>query len=248
MELTPWGWVAGALGAMLIGLSKSGIPGLGILPVALFALILPARVSVGIVLPLLICGDVIAVAVFRRHAVWPCLWRMFPWAALGIVIGWRAMGIVNDVQVKLMIGSILLMLIAVHLWWRRKQTDQTASEGLTRIPLFTPIMGIMAGFTTMIANAAGPIMILYLLAMRLPKYEFIGTGAWYFLIMNCFKVPFSADLGLIHPLSLELNAKLAVFVVVGALIGRALVARINQKLFETLALTLSAAGAIKLLF
>jgi uncharacterized membrane protein YfcA len=110
-----------------------------------------------------------------------------------------------------------------------------------------PLTGITAGFTTMVANAAGPVMVLYLLAMRLPKIMFVGTTAWYFLVLNVFKLPFSASLGLINLTSLGVSLSLAPFAVVGALFGRPIVHRINQRVFELSALALTFGAAITML-
>ena len=112
---------------------------------------------------------------------------------------------------------------------------------------FGPIMGIFAGLTTMMANAAGPVMTLYLLAMRLPKLEFLGTGAAFFLLINWIKVPFIAQLGLINASSLTLNLYLLPAVAVGALLGRPVVQRVNQRIFENAALALAAVAALRLL-
>ena len=91
-------------------------------------------------------------------------------------------------------------------------------------------------------------MILYMLAIGLPKLEFLGTGAWYFLIINLFKVPFSWQLGLITPATLQFNALLLPAVLAGALVGRRIVPHINQTWFETLALGLTLVAGARLLF
>ncbi|HNP88237.1 MAG TPA: sulfite exporter TauE/SafE family protein, partial [Kouleothrix sp.] len=180
MHLEVWQWALGALGAFLVGLSKTGIPGLGILNVAIFALVFPARESVGLVLVILICGDLVAVASYRRDASWPHLFRLFPWAAAGVVLGYIALGRVNDLQMRRMIGLILLALVVFQYVRSRhpRKPDDVPPAWLA------PLTGITAGFTTMVANAAGPVMVLYLLAMRLPKILFVGTAAWYFLVIN----------------------------------------------------------------
>jgi uncharacterized membrane protein YfcA len=123
-------------------------------------------------------------------------------------------------------------------------TAPIANHGLW----FAPTMGILAGFTTLIANAAGPLMAIYLLAMRLPKMEFVGTGAVFFMILNWFKVPFMVDLGLITTDSAQFNLLLAPAVILGAFAGRAVLPRVNQRLFENLALALSAISGIRMLF
>jgi uncharacterized membrane protein YfcA len=163
----------------------------------------------------------------------------------GVVIGYFLLGRVNDSQLKPIIGVVVLVLLAVSTWWNRRAG---ADQGIPANIGFAALLGILAGTTTMMANAAGPIMTIYLLAMRLPKTEFIGTGAWYFLLMNSFKVPFSAHLGLINLESLRFNLCLAPAVVVGALLGFAVARWIPQKPFNIAMQILAAAGAVRLLF
>jgi uncharacterized membrane protein YfcA len=242
MHLELWQWALGALGAFLVGLSKTGLPGLGILNVAIFALAFPARESVGLVLLILICGDIVAVSSYRRDASWPHLLRLFPWAAAGIVAGYFALGRVDDLQMRRLIGIILLSLV-VFQYVRSRRSAPPEDRPQPDRPWLAPLAGITAGFTTMVANAAGPVMMLYLLAMRLPKIVFIGTAAWYFLLLNLFKAPFSASLGLINSTSLGVALWLGPFAAFGALIGRPIAKHLNQRTFElaTLALTFCAA-------
>jgi uncharacterized membrane protein YfcA len=245
MHLELWQWALGALGALLVGLSKTGIPGLGILNVAIFALVFPARESVGLVLVILICGDLVAVTTYRRDASWSHLLRLFPWAAAGVVLGYLALGRIDDLQMRHLIGVILLGLV-IFQYVRSRRPARLNSEVQPRAWL-APIAGITAGFTTMVANAAGPVMVLYLLAMRLPKILFIGTAAWYFLLLNLFKVPFSASLGLVSPTSLGVSLLLGPFAMLGALIGRPIAERLNQRLFELIALGLTFVAALLML-
>ena len=248
MNLEPWQWVVAVVAAGLVGVSKTGLAGLGVLCVSVFALVIPStKQSTGIVLPLLIFGDLVAVVTYRRHAQWQYLWRLFPWTALGVLAGYFAFGRVNDRQAKLMIGGIVCAMVALHAWRRwqgRSHPDTPPDYGWW----FGAAIGVAAGFTTLVANAAGPLMVIYLLAMRLPKMEYVGTGAVFFMLLNWFKVPFMIDLGLITGVSLWFNLVLAPAVLAGAFFGRWLLPRINQKLFETLALALSAAAGLKLLF
>lgn len=221
---------------------------MGVFAVAVFALILPARDSVGVVLPILITADIVAVTSYHRHAIWSHLWRLFPWAVVGIILGYLALGRVDNQQMEKLIGSILVGLVAIQ-YWRSRSIAATDRDAVL-VPSnlwFVAGVGIVAGFTTMVANAAGPIMILYLLAMRLPKMEFIGTGAWYFFILNLFKVPFSFQLGLINTTSIPLDLWVAPLAIAGALFGRQIIKYIDQKLFETLALSLTFIAALRLL-
>lgn len=250
MSLEPWQWLLAVIGAILVGVSKTGIAGLGMLFVAIFAMFMPAKQSSGFVLPLLIFGDLVAVASYRRHAQWSHLWRLFPWTALGVIIGWIAMDLINDHQARLMVGLIVLSLLALHLWrrWQAfRSPGKNAAGHEQHGTWFAPTVGVLAGFTTLVSNAAGPLMAIYLIAMRLPKMQFVGTSAVFFLLLNCFKVPFMTHLGLITPASFTFNLLLAPAVLAGAMIGRWILPRINQSLFEFLALALSGLAALKLL-
>jgi hypothetical protein len=242
--LEPWQWVLGAVAAFLIGVAKTGISGLGIFAIVIFASVLPARESVGIVLAILIAADLVAVIIYRREAHWGHLLRLFPWAAAGVVVGALTTGRIDNELMRLLIGAIVVALSVLQFVRSRRGTP---NEERVWPPWLSAATGLLAGFTTMVANAAGPLMVIYLLAMRLPKLVFIGTTAWFFLVLNLFKVPFSFGLGLISLQSLGLSAQLILFAIVGALVGRPLVARIDQQLFEHIALALSFVAGVRLL-
>jgi uncharacterized membrane protein YfcA len=245
VDLTLWQWSLLALGAFFTGLSKTGIPGLGVLTVVLFANALPARESTGALLPLLLCADVFGVSFYRKHANWSHLWKMAPWVVCGVVAGYLALGKVGNREVQRLIGGIVLGMVALH-YWRQHRSDEFAAH-LPHALWFVGLTGFLAGFTTMVANAAGPVMILYFLAVGLPKLEFIGTGAWFFMMVNAFKVPFSMQLGLINHNSLIMDALLVIAMLPGAFLGPLIVRRINQRAFETIALVLTVIAAIRLL-
>ena len=244
VTLDVWQWVAAAVGAVLVGLAKTGIAGLGVLSVAIFATILPARESVGVLLVILIFTDFVAVGVYRRDASWTHLWKLVPWAGAGVVIGAVAFGWMNDALVRMVIGGILVALVVLQLL-RRNRSDLPLEENPN--PWLVAGAGLLAGFTTMVANAAGPLMVLYLLAMRLPKFTFVGTAAWFFLVLNLFKVPFSLALGLINFSSLGFSLALVPFAVAGALSGRRLITHMNQRVFEGVALVLTLVAGVRML-
>ena len=251
MSLTPEQWVLAVVAALLVGVAKTGIAGIGMLFVVIFAQILPAKQATGLVLPLLCFGDLVAVAAYRQHAAWRHLWRLFPWTALGVVVGYFVLGRIGDQDMRQLIGGIVVTLVAVHLFrrWRARGKPATTGDAEAEHPIwFAPVIGILAGFTTLVANAAGPLMAVYLLAMRLPKLEYVGTAAVFFLLLNLFKVPFMVSLGLITQPSFALNLWLAPAVLAGALAGRKILPLINQKMFENLALFFSAAAGLRLLF
>lgn len=242
-------WLMIALAAFLAGVSKTGITGLNILSVAIAASVLPSRDSVGVVLIMFLAGDAMAIAIYHRTASWPYLRRIFPWAGLGVLVGVVALGRVNNDSARRLIGAILLVLIAAY-FIRQRTVNGDDAEVLpfVRHPWLVGFTGVLAGFTTMVANASGPIMILYLLALRLPKEVFVGTTAWFFLTLNLFKTPFSIGLGLINPTSLAVALPVVPFVVAGALLGRFLLRVLDQRRFEQIALLLSLVAGIRLLW
>jgi len=243
VSFEPWQWILIVLGAFSVGVAKTGIAGLGILFAAIMANLMPTKEASGFVLPLLIVGDIVAVLAYRTHTKWGLLWKLFPWTALGVLLGYVAMGRIDDRQARLLIGGIIVGMVIMHVWRQRGGGSATAHLS----PWLAPLFGVLGGFTTLVANAAGPLMALYFLTMRLPKMEFVGTAAMFFLVLNVFKVPFMTDLGLITSESASFNLLLAPVVLAGALLGRKLLPRIDQKLFERLALLLSALAGLRLL-
>jgi uncharacterized membrane protein YfcA len=246
MSFEPWQWVLLYVAATISGFSKTGIPGISILSVSIFAVVLPAKASTGVVLPMLIFADVFAYFVYRRNLEWRRVGRLLPWAGVGLVLGWLTLGYVDNRQATRLIGAIIALMLVLHAWRRAAQAK--ATEASPPPAWFGPFIGVFAGLSTMVANAAGPVMTLYLLAMRLPKLEFLGTSAAFFLLINWIKVPFIAQLGLINHDSLQLNLYLLPAVALGALGGRPVVRRVNQKLFENVALVFAAAAAVRLLW
>ena len=234
-----------ALCAVMVGFAKSGIPGLLILAVPLMAGVMPARTSVGVLLGILILADVIAAVYYRHQVLWRHIFRLLPLTLAGIVVGYFGLRVVDDEQLKPLIGVIVLVMLGINYW-------RTMVGGEDRpIPTqwwFAAIAGFMAGIMTMMANAAGPIMILYLLSMRLPKYTFVGTTAWFFFIVNWVKVPFSANLKLMTLESVKLDLMMLPLVVVGAIVGIFILKRIPLKIFNLVVQILAALAAIKLLF
>ena len=242
-HLTPFDWLLAILGAVGIGVAKSGFSGVSMLHVLIFASLFGARDSTGVVLPMLIVGDVLAVRSFRQHARWDYIRRLLPPALLGVVAGALLVRSLDATRYKPLIGALILALTALQLLrlWRPALFDR-----VPHTPWFAWGMGLLVGVATMLANAAGPIAALYLLAVALPKLEFAGTSAWLFLIINCFKVPFSVGLGLIHRDTLLLNAALIPAIATGLFAGRWLIHRVPQRLFDALLLTFAALAALRL--
>ncbi len=241
---TPGQWLLAMLSAFCIGFSKSGFSGVGLLTVIIMARLFPPRESTGILLPLLITGDILSVLVFHQHARWVHIWRMLPPTVVGIVVGYFLMQHISAAAFGPVIGCIVLLMVVLQ------TIRQCAPDAYSRLPhsrWFAWMMGAWAGLATMLANAAGPIMALYFLAIAVPKYELLGTSAWFFLIVNIFKVPFSASLGLITGGSLLFNLLLIPVVGAGIFAGRRLIRHIPQRLFERLLLIFAALAALRLI-
>jgi len=237
--------------ALCVGFAKTAIGGVASISVALFAAVLPARESTGVLLPLLLVGDLVALRAYRRHADWATLIRLFPSVASGVLLGVVFVARVDDTGMRRTIGAVLLMLVAVHLWQRKRAAaaaaaapDETDGSSRRGMALF---FGSLAGFTTMVANSGGAVMSLYLLSSGLSVLGFLGTGAWFFFIVNTFKLPFSIGLGLIRPESLVLDAMLVPAVLLGAVAGRFTIKRIDRSKFEGAVLFFTVASSLNLL-
>lgn len=232
-----------AVAAVVVGFSKTSFGGVGALAVAAFALAVPARESTATVLVLLIVGDLVAVCRYRT-VKWSLLWRLLPSVLPGLLLGALFINLVDDLVMRRTIGVLLLVMVALQVWRRRRPTPPPDADPH---PARTLSTGVMAGFTTMTANAAGPVMALYFLAARIEKSRFIGTNAWYFLIVNLCKVPLTAGLGLFTPHGLFLDLVLVPAVLIGAVLGAWVVGRVSQRGFENVTLAASAIAAASLL-
>lgn len=230
--------------AVLAGVAKTGVPGLGILNVPLMAAFFPAKASTGALLPILALADIFAVFYYRRHAQWRFVIRLLPWSLTGIFLGTIVIRFMDDRQLKPIIGVIVAIMLAIS-WWRDRKPEKNL-----KIPdgvIFAAAMGVIAGLTTQLANAAGPIMVIYLLAMRLPKEAFIGTGAWYFLILNWLKVPLFVSDGRISGASFLADLTVLPLIGVGAVLGIVVLKKLPQRQFNALARLLAAVAAVKLI-
>ncbi len=255
MDLTPYQWLLGGAAAILIGFSKTGMPGAGILVVPMLAAAFGGRTSVGVMLPMLLFADCFAVAWYRRHAQWDRLWRVAPWVAVGMVAGAVFLKLMGDAgpskdRMNLVIGVIVLGMLAVHLV-RRKVGDRMVPHH----PAAIAATGSAAGFTTTASNAAGPIMAIYLQGMALPKAQFMGTTAWFFLIVNAAKLPVFAALSALNPANPIISAQtllsdlaLSPGILAGVVLGRWFLPRVSQSSFDAIVLALAGVAALKLIF
>ena len=238
-DLTPY--LLGGFSAFLVGMSKTGVPGVSIPGVLLITLAFSGadKMSVGALLPVLLVGDVIGVITHREHTQWKSLMKLFPAVAVGMIPGAFVLAGLSNTQFKAFLGILILILLAGE-GARRK-------FGLEDVPhrwWFTLGAGILAGFSTLIGNAAGPVMTIYLFAQGFDKHRFMGTWVWFFLIVNTTKLPILAGLDLINFQTLGFSATIAGMVVVGALVGRRVFHLIPQKVFDPLVIGLTALAAV----
>jgi uncharacterized membrane protein YfcA len=238
-------WLLAIFGAFCIGFAKAGFSGAGLANVLIMAHLFGAKESTGVVLPMLICGDVLSVLAYHQHARWATIRRMLPPTIAGIVAGWALMHWLSAAAYGPVIGWIVLFLAALQAWRRWRPN---AFEHVPHSRPFAWSMGGACGFTTMVANGAGPVMTLYFLALATPKFELVGTMAWFFLIVNLIKVPFSVDLGLIYGSSLLFNLVLVPAIAGGIFTGRRLIHFVSQDLFEMLLLLFAVIASLRMIF
>ncbi|MCU0781900.1 MAG: sulfite exporter TauE/SafE family protein [Akkermansiaceae bacterium] len=239
-----WGEFAIALAAAVcIGVSKAGFSGISMLSVMLFAGIYGARASTGIVLPMLIAADIIVYPAFRRHGSWRPVWPLLAPMTLGLAAGWWLLGKIDDTLARPVIGGVILCMVGLE---TARRLCPRVFERLTRSPWFGGGAGVAGGFATMMANAAGPVIQLFLMSRRFPKMEMVGIAARLFLVVNLLKVPLSAGLSLITPASLVENAKLMPAVIAGILGGKALLHRVPQRAFDWLVVLMAAIAGARL--
>jgi uncharacterized membrane protein YfcA len=234
-----WQWALGLTCAALVGVAKTGVPGLGILVVPLMVLVVgDARLSAAWLLPVLCVADVFALFHWRRHAAASKLFSLLPWVLVGMGAGAAALSL-NERVLRPIVGSIVLVMLIAFLY-RRMRPDAGAHS------THAGPYGVAAGFASTVANAAGPVMNIYLLRKRLPKEEFLAMGAWFFFVVNLSKVPIYAYHGMFSSQSLTFDAITVPAVFAGSMTGRWLVHRIPARLFELLVVILTAGSTILL--
>jgi uncharacterized protein len=227
--------------ALLTGMAKTGVHGAGMLSVPLLANVFGGQLSSGIMLPMLVLADVFGVWYYHRHASWHHLKILFPWAAVGIVVGTIAGTYINDQIFKLMMAITILVSVVIMLWLERLgQPDK-----IPKHKSFAIATGIAGGFTSMVGNLAGSVMSVYLLSVRLPKNAFIGTTAWFFLVVNWFKVPFHVFVW--HTISWNtvwFDLTLLPLIVLGAWLGIIIVKALTETMYRWFIIIMTLLAAI----
>jgi len=228
MDLTTLQLIYVGAAALLVGFTKTSAGGVGILAVLLMALAIPGKGSPGVLLPMLIVADIMAVMYYRRSCQWGLLLKLLPLTLVGIAIGFAILWVLPDYNFEKIIGGIILAMLALDFTLTERAKKHFRGKAITRIT------GVLAGSASMIANAAGPVFGVYLLQLGLKKSEFVGTRSWFFLLLNVAKVPFSVSLGLINTETLTINAFSLPIILVGAYVGYKVLNYINIRLFGLL--------------
>lgn len=239
-------WTTIALGsaaALSMGISKTGVPGAAILAVLLMtrAFAGDEKLSVGATLPILLVGDVIAVAYYGRHTQWDRLLRLCPYVIVGMVPAIFVLKYASNRHFAMILGWLVLGLIALEI--------SRQALGWTRMPgrwWFSAAMGLVAGFGTMVGNAAGPVMSVFFISRGLNKEQFMGTWAWFFFLVNLSKLPVYWRLDMITRDTLWFDLWIVPAMVAGAVSGRWILKVIPQRLFNPLVLLLAGVASLKL--
>lgn len=224
-----WSWGVLFLSALFVGMSKTGVQGLTILTVPLLAMAFGAKPSTGLMLPLLCFADVIGVSYYRRQAEWKYILRLLPMAVAGFFLALWVDHLIPATEFKHLMGACLALVLGVMLWSQWKGRENLLIDKWWYSPLF----GLLGGFTTMIGNAAGPVMAIYLLSMRMPKLAFVGTNAWFFLCVNFLKLPLQIFAWHnITPTTLAIDVCAIPFILLGAFLGIRLVKFLPEREFR----------------
>lgn len=239
-EISITAWAFAFFGALVLGISKAGIKGIAIISVTCMALAFGSKQSTGLILPMLILGDIFAVIYYNKHTQWKYIAKFLPWMVLGVIIGVFVGKDMPETVFKYCMGALIFGTVLMMFWW-----DQKKSKNVPTHWAFAGTMGLFAGITTMIGNLAGAFSNIYFLAMRLPKNEFIGTAAWLFFIINVIKLPFHVfSWKTITVESLIINVKLVPAIILGLIIGVYLVKIIKNQFYRKMILVLTAIGAV----
>lgn len=233
-----------ALGAFLLGIAKSGVKGIAVFIVILFVYAFEAKASTGILLPLLIGGDIFAILYYKKYAHWKYILTLIPWMFVGVILGTYGGNLLDETTFKTGMACLILLTTALLFYLERKPLKTVPTHWS-----FGSSLGILAGFTTMIGNLAGAVTNIYFLSMRLPKNVFIGTSAYVFFIINLFKIPFHICVWeTIDISSVQTSFQFFPFLGLGLFVGVKLVKKINDEGYRKLILFLTGIGAIVLFF
>ncbi|MGF7144161.1 hypothetical protein HNQ56_002592 [Anaerotaenia torta] len=242
--LSPVQWMAVIVAALLVGFSKTGIGGTVMLTIPLLAGVFGGKDSTGMILPMLLIGDLFAIWYYRRSVEWKNVITPLPWALVGLVLGAVIGNYLDDRAFVALIGSIVLLCMGILIYTERKGKDFKVPNAVW----FYILVGILSGFASMIGNAAGPIFSIYLLALGFKKNNFMGTNAWFFFVINFLKLPVQIFVwNNIGMEALKITLVMIPVITIGAVLGFFVLKKINEKYFRYLVIAMTAVSALRLL-
>jgi len=244
-NLSGWQYAMIAIVGLMIGMGKAGLSGIVMIAVPILASVLGGKESTGMMTMIFVLGDFLAVHAYRRHANWREIRPMLPAAISGIVIGTYVGSLLNDRQFKYMIAAMVLVCLILMLI----QEISGASFKVPHSLWFIIPVGLVSGFATMIGNAAGPIFAVYLLAIGLNKNSFLGTTAWFFLVINLVKLP----LQILTWQNISIRTFLVAvsvlpLIFIGMKIGVWLIRVMNERTFRYVIIAMTAVATVRLFF
>ena len=243
---SPYGWALYFTCAMLIGISKTGVQNIGTLAVPLFALLFGAKYSTGIVLILLCFADLVAVIYYRKAFLWSEVKKLLPLAVVGLFVGLFLGQYVDDKTFKIFIGICILIGVIIMIYLN--QSSLETQKRLTDKKWYSPLFGFILGFSTMIGNAAGPALSVYMLSKRMDKITFAATSAWFIFILNLSKVPLQIFVW--HNISwagIILNLIAIPFILLGGFLGIKIIKILPEEIFRKVILSLVIIASILLI-
>jgi uncharacterized membrane protein YfcA len=237
-------WSLIILSSFLIGFSKTGVGGFLLPVIPIMAAVFGGMSSTGILLPLLLAGDVIALYYYKKHGNWDDLRKILPWAFAGLALGAVVGNYIDDRQFKTIISFSIILCLALLIYSEKKGGELQLPNRLW----FCAFVGLTAGFTSMIGNAAGPVFTLYLLSRGVEKTEFMGTTTWFFFIINLTKLPLQIFFWQNISLStLSTDLLMLPAIAAGAFVGIKVFKLLNENLFRIVVIVMTAVSALRLL-
>lgn len=253
--------------AILIGVDKGGIPGLGALAVAIAANSYKGTFahSMAMMVPILAFADVGALFAFFKDARYDIIYSLLTPMIVGVLVGVQLMNLLSDSSTRKFVGASLFLMAFIRYYSAlMNRKSSTTSNGL--LPISTSeststsnelnawkifagmnIIGFICGIFTVLANVAGPVLTVWLLVLGLLKRELNGTRACVFALMNCIKIPAQIYLGNIFFSDIWQLVPLIVAAVLSTILTeRYLLGLIRQQHFEEFSWILVTVGAVKL--
>ena len=212
-----------ALAAGMVGLSKGGLPTIGMLSVPILSLFMSPINAVVMLLPIYIVSDMVGLWLYRKHFSAINLKILIPAGLGGVLVGWLTASLVSDAAVKMMVGLMGVGFV-LNAWIKRKNEQAASPASWGRGSLW----GMVAGFASFISHAGGPPFQVYLLPQKLPKIVFAGTSTLFFTAINLVKL---APYHQLRPYDTE-QMMGAVVLIPFALIGTVVGAYLTRKIAD----------------